>query len=65
MIIKRELSDALERARRCDGKQRWNSKHDADVQAQRLNRASRKLNCQSYPCRFCGGWHVGHKRVDP
>jgi hypothetical protein len=40
---------------------KWNET-DATRLADHLNRAGHQRNpYDAYPCRFCGGWHLGRK----
>jgi hypothetical protein len=65
-LVRRDHSDALERARQCDGKDQL----DKAQAHQRLTGLRRqhpkdKDRINAYHCRFCDHWHVGHHRGDP
>lgn len=48
------------RRKSCEGKQRHNSKTEAVAHIINERRNGNTGLC-AYKCRFCGGWHVGHK----
>ena len=51
------------KARSCDGKKRYDSKTAAEKAMRGLY--ARKLAITRmvvYPCKYCGGFHVGHKK---
>lgn len=52
-IVSRRPSEALEWARRCDGKFRHTTEHEAAEHAKRLNRQHRRTNAGAYFCQFC------------
>lgn len=43
---------------RCDGKLRFDSRKRADRRARHMRR-NRERSVEPYPCRECGGWHIG------
>lgn len=58
MASKRRL-----RRRQCEGKVRHKTKADAWAAIRTMHRKHGYCgNLQPYPCKFCGGWHVGHRK---
>jgi hypothetical protein len=57
-----------QRRRTCASKRRYPSAalaaRAAEVVAARTPRLS-GCPLRAYPCRFCAGWHVGHRPPDP
>jgi hypothetical protein len=60
--VTRRLTDT--RSRSCDGKKRRETRAEAEAQRARLiARGACPARIQVYgPCRFCGGFHVGHMK---
>lgn len=52
-------------ARSCASKKRYDCREDAEAVAEPMRRGNRfgAYRYQAYECRFCGGWHVGRRRV--
>lgn len=46
--------------RSCFSKLRHFTLKAAEAHADRLSRGQGEDNIEPYPCKFCGGWHVGH-----
>jgi len=55
-------SPLIEQMRKCDGKKRYDSKMPAEQHALKLRKEERGHNATAYPCEYCKGWHVGHRR---
>jgi hypothetical protein len=47
--------------RSCDGKRRHESKKAANKHVIEMKRKYAARRLHSYHCKFCDGWHVGHK----
>jgi hypothetical protein len=66
-------ASGLELARRhplCRGKIRYGTETDALAQVGLLqakgdDHAHRAARLERYPCRWCSGWHVGHRPLAP
>jgi hypothetical protein len=58
------IAEAQERAAGCDGKLKHASAHAAEValsDQRRHRRTGQHLaGLVTYPCRFCGSWHIGN-----
>ncbi|MDQ3956043.1 MAG: hypothetical protein M3285_10910 [Actinomycetota bacterium] len=50
------------KARTCDRKRRYASAREAEETARHRREESGELDLGVYPCRFCGGWHIGHEQ---
>jgi hypothetical protein len=55
------------RRKQCIGKIRYSSSAEALKESKRLrwHNITKKDDFQyldAYPCKYCGGWHVGHQR---
>lgn len=48
------------KARSCTGKVRFEDRAAALNRIRALTRLGR-VRLGAYPCRFCGGWHIGHQ----
>lgn len=49
-------------ARACEGKRRYDTKTSAQDHLAALTRkGATRARIQVYKCRYCGGYHVGHK----
>jgi len=48
----------------CDRKIRFPEKWEADI-AVWMHEATYLERMRSYPCWFCGYWHIGHERPSP
>lgn len=58
-----------EQVRGCQSKKRHNTQRKAIIHKDRILRTGRDtakpgFKLGVYPCLFCGGWHVGHERID-
>lgn len=53
------------KGRSCTGKQRYASKKAALAKIRGMVRAKQAIPgwWQSYSCKFCGGYHIGHRGV--
>lgn len=58
----RSRSEAIEWARKCDGKRRFVAEQPAVQEALKVNRREKGRNLKAYPCEFCHHWHIGHSR---
>lgn len=54
------LSRRLFMDRSCFMKVRHTNRQAAQEKADRLIANQGEANIEPYPCKFCGGWHVGH-----
>jgi hypothetical protein len=54
------LSRRLFMDRSCLSKVRHVTREAAQAKADRLMGHQGEDNIEPYPCKFCGGWHVGH-----
>lgn len=54
------LSRRLFMDRSCLSKVRHFTREAAQAKADRLRNGQGEDNIEPYPCKFCGGWHVGH-----
>lgn len=54
------LSRRLHMDRSCFSKVRHWTREAAQSHANRLSCSQAESNIEPYPCKFCGGWHVGH-----
>lgn len=50
-----------ERAHGCLRKRRYDTMAEATTVAKQASKAAEE-RIEAYPCRFCGGFHVGHKK---
>lgn len=48
------------KARSCTGKVRHPDRATAENRIRALRKLGR-VRLGAYPCRFCGGWHIGHQ----
>ncbi len=55
------MSKRRQRRLSCMGKRRFNGLNEA-VRSKNLNGNSDAL--WAYSCKFCPGWHLGHKRAE-
>jgi hypothetical protein len=44
----------------CSGKRRYDTSREADEMARHRREESGETDLDIYPCRVCGGWHIGH-----
>ena len=50
-----------DRKRACERKNRYTTSREAEDVA-RHRRAESGEDLDVYPCRYCHGWHIGHRR---
>ncbi|MDQ4096014.1 MAG: hypothetical protein M3174_07415 [Actinomycetota bacterium] len=48
------------RARTCERKRRYATSGEAESTAAHRRAESGEQDLDVYPCRYCGGWHIGH-----
>jgi hypothetical protein len=48
------------RAKSCQKKRRYATSSEAEDTARHRREESGEKDLEIYPCRFCGGWHIGH-----
>lgn len=48
--------------RACKRKRRYATASEAESTAAHRRAESGERDLEIYPCRFCGGWHIGHSR---
>lgn len=53
------------RARTCEKKRRYATAREAESTAAHRRAESGEMDLDIYPCRFCGGWHIGHTQPAP
>lgn len=60
------------RRKQCTLKRRYDNQQEADHAVDRMHMNGYAFDgrhgwsaIHAYKCSYCGGWHVGHKRIDP